>query len=320
MRIRRSCTSRQRAGGLMSKTDEPMSGIDRAVATPAPDEDARPAVLRFLEQITEELADGPLNLPCFPDVVPRIRQSMADPDSTPEDVVRAAGTEPRLAARLLQTANSAVFNPAGKPITNLRVAVTRLGHHLVQSVTMAFAVQQLKAEPTLRPVAETLSQLWEKSIAVASICQVLARQLRVPPDKVFLTGLLHGIGHFYIMVRAASGPREMLTSRVLQDFVVDWHPAIGQSVLEQWGFESVMCEAVGSQREYDRKGRRPADLTDVVIASVALAEALLERDGDLGEYGQITAFANLGLTEQELRATLVHTQHVLGSLRDTLGC
>ena len=184
----------------MSKTGQAMGGVDASVTEQESDQLARVKVLRFLEQITDELAAGPLNLPCFPDVVPRIRQAMADPDSTPEDVVRAAGTEPRLAARLLQTANSSVFNPTGKPITNLRVAVTRLGHHLVQSVTMAFAVQQLKAEPTLRPVASTLIQLWEKSIAVASICQVLARQLRVPADKVFLTGLLHGIGQLACLV------------------------------------------------------------------------------------------------------------------------
>jgi HD-like signal output (HDOD) protein len=43
----------------------------------------------------------------------------------------------------------------------------------------------LPAISLLRPVAKPLSKLWEKSIAVASICQVLANQLKVPPDKVF---------------------------------------------------------------------------------------------------------------------------------------
>jgi len=304
----------------MSKVHVARAERDRNPDVEASGEAAHDLVLEFLNQITAELAAGPLNLPCFPDVVPRIRKALSDPASTPDDVVRAAGTEPRLAARLLQTANSAVFNPAGKSATNLRAAVTRLGHNLVQSVTMAFAVQQLKAEPTLRPVIEPLNRLWEKSIAVASICQVLARQLRVPADKVFLAGLLHGIGHFYILVRAAAGPKEVLADPILQDFVVDWHPTIGQSVLEQWGFEPVMCAAVGSQYEYERAGKRPADLTDVVIASVALAEALLDHDGDLGDCSGISAFANLGLSEDELRATLVHTHHSLGSLRESLGC
>ncbi|MGO9933210.1 MAG: HDOD domain-containing protein [Steroidobacteraceae bacterium] len=54
--------------------------------------------------------------------------------------------------------------------------------------------------------------LWQNSIAVASICQVIARQLRVPSDKVFLTGLLHGIGQFYIMVRRPTRRRGSATT------------------------------------------------------------------------------------------------------------
>src|SRR5271167_3263108 len=110
--------------------------------------------LEFLTRLSNDLSQGPLNLPCFPDIVPRVRKAIGDPKSTSDDIVRTAGTEPRLAARLLQTANSAMFNPAGQPLTNLRQAVTRLGHHLVQSVTMVFAVQQMKAETSLRPVAK----------------------------------------------------------------------------------------------------------------------------------------------------------------------
>jgi HD-like signal output (HDOD) protein len=128
------------------------------MALPAPDRTppAEVPALEFLSRIAHDLSRGPLNLPCFPDIVPRVRGAINDPRSTPDDLVRIAGTEPRLAARLIQTANSAVFNPSGRPLTNLRQAVTRLGHHLVQSVTMVFAIQQMKAEASLRPVAKPL--------------------------------------------------------------------------------------------------------------------------------------------------------------------
>ena len=278
------------------------------------------ATIDFLTQVTGELSQGPLNLPCFPDIVPRVRQALGDPKSTSEDIVRIAGTEPRLAARLLQTANSAVFNPGGQPLTNLRQAVTRLGHHLVQSVTMVFAIQQMKTEASLRPVAGALGDLWEKSIAFASICQVLAQRLRVPADKVFLTGLLHGIGCFYIMVRAAGASGGIGYDRLLTNAVAQWHPSIGRAVLDKWGFEAVMCDAVGSQLDYARKSKRAADITDVLIASVALADALLEHQGDVSRCANINAFAALGLSSDDLIAILRHTEHTLGSLRDALGC
>jgi HD-like signal output (HDOD) protein len=276
--------------------------------------------LEFLDRIAHELSRGPLNLPCFPDVVPRVRAAINDPRASADDVVRIAGSEPRLAARLLQTVNSAVFNPAGKPLTNLRQAVTRLGHHLVQSVTMVFAVQQMKAEASLKPVAQPLAQLWEKSVAVASLCEVLAKQLKVPTDKVFLTGLLHGIGHFYIMVRAAEPSSGIDYATLPAELVADRHPALGRAVLEKWGFETIVCEAIARQHDYGRAALRVADITDVVIASVVLAECLLESDGDIARCAGVTAFERLGLGSQELQATLKNTQYRLDSLRDTLGC
>jgi HD-like signal output (HDOD) protein len=298
----------------------PQTSSGRTIVNSPAHDRSHAAVAEFLKRITEDLSQGPLNLPCFPDIVPRIRQALADPNSKPEDIVRIAGTEPRLAARLLQTANSAVFNPGGQPLTNLRHAITRLGHSLVQSATMAFAVQQMKTESTLRPVAKPLNDLWERSVAVASICQVLAQRLHVPGDKVFLTGLLHGIGHFYILVRAAGAPIPMPLDQLLSDEVARCHPAIGRIVLKKWGFESIVCDAVGSQNEHERHSKRAADITDVLIASVALGRALLEHNGDLTPCAGIHAFASLGLKPDDLTAILKHTEHTLDALRDSLGC
>jgi HD-like signal output (HDOD) protein len=276
--------------------------------------------VEFLTRITAELADGPLNLPCFPDIVPRVRRALDDPDSTADDIVKIAGTEPRLAARLLQTASSAVFNPAGRPTPHLRAAVTRLGHQAVQSVAMVFAVQQMKNEATLRPVVQPLLALWEKSIAVASICQVLANLLRVPADKVFLVGLLHGIGHFYIIVRTVQPGSGMSYDALPAELVAERHPAIGRAVLAKWGFEPIVCEAVGLQLDHARQSMRAADITDVLVAGVVLAEILLQRTGDLSRTGSITAFARLGLDATALHAVLRHTEHSIGAIRDTLAC
>jgi hypothetical protein len=80
-----------------------------------------------------------------------------------------------------------------------------------------------------------------------------------------------------------------------------------------------MCEAVGQQYDYQRKPKRAADITDVLIASVILADALLERQGDLARCAEVNAFAALGFREKELQAILRHTELMLESLRDALG-
>ena len=113
----------------------------------------------------------------------RIRKALAQPEVSLTEIVKIVGTEPRLAARLLQAANSAAFNPAGKHLTDLRAAITRLGHRPVQSAAMSFAVKQLRLAPGLRSISKPLNILWEQSISVAAICQVVARRTRVSPEE-----------------------------------------------------------------------------------------------------------------------------------------
>jgi HD-like signal output (HDOD) protein len=277
------------------------------------------AAYEFLNELAEELTQGPLNLPCFPEIFPRIRQVLSDPDSGPEDIVRIAGTEPRLSARLLQIANSAVFNPSGKPLSNLRRAVELLGHHLIESVLLTLAMAQAKVEPSLRTVAKPLGTLWEKSLATASICQVLAERLGVPADKVFLTGLLHGIGDFYILVRAGQ-KGSIAIEDLLGDYVANNHALLGRAVMEKWGFEPIICEAIGDQRQYQHhsRSRRGPDITDALIVSVLLADALIEQRPNLQHCASVTSFATLRLSGEEAMTILKHTEHTLGSLRDAL--
>src|SRR3984893_3587619 len=196
----------------------------------------RAIALKFLQNLATEVSQGTVDLPCFPDVVIRISQALADPNSTSERVVTMVGAEPRLAARVLQTANSAAFNSPGKPLADLRSAITRLGHQMVHGTAMSYAMQQMKNESSLRAIAKPMTLLWNKSIAVASICRIVARRTKVNADEAFLTGLLHGIGNLYIMARAATQATGLGNENSWLDLLVGWQASIGKAVLESWGF------------------------------------------------------------------------------------
>ena len=231
------------------------------------------------------------------------------------------GAEPRLAGRILQTANSAAFNQTGKPVTDLRTAITRLGHQFVQSAAMAFAVQQMKDEKSLSAIAKLLNELWLESIAAASICRDVARRTKVDPEEAFLTGLLHGIGRLYIMVRAVGKLGALRNPRSFLELVSDWHASIGKAVLENWGFAEEMSAAVGDQEERERKHKGDADLSDILIAGVALGKALkMPSPRAAVEVDGIDAFSILGLSPEDCRAILAHANHELQSLQDALGC
>jgi HD-like signal output (HDOD) protein len=289
-------------------------------ASTAASSETRGAALEFLHRLATEVSKGSVDLPCFPEVVFRIRKALADPNTTPEKTVTLIGAEPRLAARLLQTANSAAFNTSGRPLTDLRSAITRLGQQLVQSATMAYAVHQLKHAESLRSIAKPLSELWNECISVAAVCQAVARRTKVSPDEAFLTGLLHGIGRLYIMVREVGNTGTLGTDRSFLDLVADWHPSIGKAVLENWRFAEEMCAAVGDQNDHERRWVHDGELTDILIVSVVLAAALRAPPPRTVAITGVSAFHNIGLTEHDCAGLLNHAESQLGSLHEALGC
>jgi HD-like signal output (HDOD) protein len=280
--------------------------------------ETRGTALDFLRLLAMEVSKGTVDLPCFPDVVVRIRHALANPSTTIEKTVAIVGNEPRLSARLLQTANSAAFNTSGKPLTDLRSAITRLGQQLVQSAAVAYAIQQLKHAPSLRSIAKPLNELWRDCILVASVSQAVAEHTKIRPDEAFLTGLLHGIGRLYIMVRAVGQAEKFGGDQAFLDLIADWHASIGKAVLENWGFAEQMCNAVADQDDHERRWTHGDELSDILAVSVVLAAAM-KNPSSPPATDQIRAFQNIGLTAPDCAAILTQAKHHLGSLHDALG-
>jgi HD-like signal output (HDOD) protein len=264
----------------------------------------RAVALAFLQKLAAEVSKGTVDLPCFPDVVVRISHALADPSTTSDKVVTIVGAEPRLAARVLQTANSAAFNSSGKPLTDLRSAITRLGQQMVQGTAMSYAMQHMKNEASLRSIAQPLAELWNKSIAVASICKLVAARTKVSADEAFLTGLLHGIGKLYIMSRAVHAANGLGSEQSWMDLISGWQASIGKAVLQSWGFAEEMCEAVGDQGDVDRRRKHAAGLVDVLIASLVLSDFRTSSEPRNLAIEGINVFLSIGMTQADCGAIL----------------
>ena len=287
---------------------------DGAASTPQ----ERAAALAFLQKLAAEVSEGSIDLPCFPDVVIRISTALADPNTTSDHVVTIVGAEPRLAARILQTANSAAFNSSGKPLTDLRSAITRLGHQMVHGTAMSYAMQQMKNESSLRSIVQPMTELWNKSIAVASISRIVATRTHLSADEAFLTGLLHGIGNLYIMARAATQSVEFGSQNSWLDLLVGWQASIGKAVLESWGFAEEMCDAVGEQADHERRWKHAAGLSDVLIASLVLAEALQAPEPRVVAIDGINAFLTVGVKAEDCAAIFTAAEKQISLVHEAL--
>ena len=233
-----------------------------------PAQTSDPAAFAFVQSLAAELSSGKIDLPSFPDIALKVRKVLADDNVTPEKVVLVVGSEPALAARLLQVANSAALNFSGKAVTDLRTAVARMGFNMVRTAAIAFAMSQLKKVDALKGLEQQLDELWTRSASVAAMTHVVARRLtRVNPDTALLAGLLHGIGKLYILARAKQHPQLFANQPAYHAIVRDWHTSIAKAVLENWEMAEEIVTAVSSYEDFDHDHKGPADLTDVLTVA-----------------------------------------------------
>jgi HD-like signal output (HDOD) protein len=183
---------------------------------------------------------------------------------------------------------------------------------------MSYAMQHMKNEASLRSIAQPLTDLWNKSIAVASICKLVAARTKVPADEAFLTGLLHGIGQLYIMARAVSAINGPGSAQSWMDLISGWQASIGKAVLQSWGFAEEMCDAVGDQDDIDRRWKHEASLVDVLIASLVLAEAQkMPEPRNLSIEG-VNAFLSLGVMPADCSAILRQAEEQIRQIHEAL--
>ena len=161
----------------------------------------------LVQMLAKDLSEGGLDLPSFPDIVVRIRKALADENVTTDQIVQIIGADPVLAARILTIANSAAMRPAADPITDLPMAVNRIGHNMVRNTAVSHGVSQSRNSYTLKEARVYLENLWDECAHVAALCFVLAKnRTRLNADEALLIGLMHGIGKLYILGRAESHP------------------------------------------------------------------------------------------------------------------
>ena len=293
---------------------DPMSTSHAAAEVPA-EEDA----FVFVRALATELSSGEVDLPGFPEIVARVRHALADENVSVDKVARVISGEPVLSARLLQMANSAALNPGGKPVSELRAAIMRVGLNIVRSSTIAFAVQQLKQAPMLQGLEKPLEALWQRSVHVASLCFVIARRLtRVSPDTALLAGLLHGIGRLYILTRASRHRSLFADVATYQAIERDWHLSIATALLEHWGIADEIVLAIRESEDFARESRGAVNLSDVLVAASLIAVFQEQPELLAARLQSVRAVGRLQLTRATCETLITESAQEIAALREAL--
>jgi HD-like signal output (HDOD) protein len=272
---------------------------------------------QFLSDLARELSAGRINLPSFPDAVARVQHVLSDDSITSERIARVVSSDAGLAARILTMANSTLLHRGGSPVTDLKVAVTRIGHDSIRAAALAYATAQVRHAADLAHIRTALERFWQEGIRVAALAHAMAKESQLlRPDEALLAGLLHNIGKVYIIARA---PRDVVQVHVDDAVLRDWHPGIGQALIENWKLPEDIAAAVGGQNDVERSHAAPADLQDLLIVAVSLATQMANNAADDAALAQMPAAAAMGLTDSAIVRIVLESQTEMETLQAALG-
>jgi HD-like signal output (HDOD) protein len=199
--------------------------------------------LEALKSIAAQAGRGELTFPTSVEASLKLQRALNDPDCHIETAARLVQAEPLLAARTVAIANSAAYNRSGTEVTNVSAAVHRVGFRTLGALTAAVIVRQIDnqiTDPGLRAKAD---QLWQHSVHVAALAQVIARRVsHVDPETAMFAGIVHEVGGFYLLSRAAEFPG--LLDGGAEEWIEHGEVAIGRGVLVKLGVPAPVTGAI----------------------------------------------------------------------------
>jgi HD-like signal output (HDOD) protein len=236
--------------------------------------------LDALKSIAAQAGRGELTFPTHIDATLRLQRALSDPDCHVEEAARLVQTEPLLAARTVAIANSAAYNRAGNDVTNVRAAVQRVGFRTLGALAASVIVRQLASGVTDPHVRAKADLLWQHSANVAALALVIARRVSfVDPDTAMFAGIVHEVGGFYLLSRAAEFPG--LLEGGADEWLEHGQVDIGRGVLLKLGVPAPVMDAIEALWN-GLRALPPETLGDTLMLAKDLApipSPLLERPG-----------------------------------------
>jgi HD-like signal output (HDOD) protein len=277
-------------------------------------------VFGFVKALAAELSQGQVELPSVPDIVLKLQKTLSDENVSNDVVVRVVGSEPMLAGKLMNMANSAALNASGRKIADLRMAVARVGFNIVRSAALSFAVEQLKRSPEFKHLEGPLDVLWKSSVQIAALSHVIARRFSsLNGDTALLAGLMHNVGRIYILTRASKHPSLVADQLTYQSIVRDWHTNVSKALLENWRVAEEVVDAVANHEDMDRDQRGPVTLTDVLSLATLVERNRAGGDLQSADESLVKGLRRLHLQLQDCASVIDESAEEIAALKSALG-
>lgn len=274
---------------------------------------------KVLEDIAKDLSGDEITFPTFLDITFQVRTALKDPNLNVDQLAKLVGAEPLMSTKIIRMANSVALNPSGREIADVKNGIIRVGMEAVRTVSFAVAMEQLLKSKQMQPFEGISQRLWEHTAHVAALARVLARKVaKINGDEAMFTGLVHDIGVFYLMSRAAGFPELVADKAELHALLVGWHDNIGHALLSALGSPESVLLAV-QEHETDREIKEIKTLSDVLYVANKIANRTAGwRDPQFDAAVDTTMLDTL-FDAETLAAIVEESEEEVASLKTALG-
>ncbi|MFV9657842.1 HDOD domain-containing protein [Pseudomonas sp. NY15366] len=255
---------------------------------------------KLAEKVQQELIhaieNDELVLPTLPEVALKVREAAEDPDVGIPQISKVIGNDAALTARIIKVVNSPLLR-SNKEITDLQMAVSRLGINYTCNLATGLAMEQM-FQATSDVVDRKMREVWNKSTEIAGICHVLCRHYtRLMPDQATLAGLVHQIGVLPILTYAEEHNELLADSISLNHVIEQIHPIIGDKILRTWEFPEPIAIVPSQYLDFTRDSAK-VDYVDIVQVATLQSYLGSEHPYTQLDWSKVPAFAKLGLDPQ----------------------
>jgi len=268
------------------------------------------------------------NLPAFPATVVKVLDLLSNDGYSMTEVARVISFDQSITANILKISNSAYFG-LGRPVKTVRDAVAYLGkENLVRAVQTAGISKFYKT--TAKGYVSVAADLWEHSVAVALMSQIISKKVYGREDSVLYTAaLLHDVGKI-IMGAYVHESIEMINNFVdrrkcsfleAEEAVIGInHAEMGGKISEHWNLPEEICDAISFHHRPDILERNSVDMQWIVHLADQLCMMMGIGNGidGLAYRGVSDVLRKFDLREKDLEANMINLLDDLQSARNLL--
>jgi len=188
----------------------------------------------------QDFFDERMKLPSPPAIALKILEAVRSEENTFDELALIISADPALAARILKIANSALYG-FPTPVDSLSKATALIGTDALKNIALSFVIVQDFQD--LPQGAFDLNQFWRRAITAAVAAELLAEQIGIRNQDLFVAALLQDIGVLLFYLSDPAGYTALQDEKRVSDrtacdlekerFGYD-HTEVGGHLLQSW--------------------------------------------------------------------------------------